>query len=687
MIASLLFALCLMSPAEARPAGWLRPSARSVDLPGATELPLVRGAASGYLPAVAGVAHAAKADAGRPLLVRLSLGHGLTRIDGETLSTLGGEATWSRLGGTWQRVATLDRLVLGEVVLEKVRLQVTDDVDGMVLGLAALPQLAVALKPSTGTVTLAPARDADAVLASVGTAQPLEVAPYEVYPDGATLLLPATVVLDAPRPGKVVLATDRPDSRVAPNPNPLRRAGGFAYRVGATLGGAEVVEVWAPALDELAARGVTAELGYDALYRTDLVIAVAAGRFAARATDTVQAADASEQALAFARERFAQDEAARPTDERVEGRVQIAFDSPTEATVPLGDPGDPVLRDRHLDLAEALWQANALDEALKHYLSASEFAGDHCLTHLRLGEARLAWSGTRQAQSFVQDLTAQPLEHAGTLWDQWVALTPAEREAIWRGQELPEGSLQVYQPPDCTRAWGQLVASRDAQGAGDDARAIEARTLGASLSVAVARARHLLDAGQPAEAEGALAVLRDHPELHALAYRLLQARSLAERGQRDAALELLAEVPGQPTANPLSAALAALEVGRTLGDAPAATKAMVKADGFDPTWALVHALATGEAPPPWDEAFAQQWPGSPQVQALRAVHQAASGDLDAARATLAAPKRRAVADWWAAKAVVAWLAGDDEARLDALAEWRYRFPLLPGATLGTLPPG
>ena len=67
----------------------------------------------------------------------------------------------------------------------------------------------------------------------------------------------------------------------------------------------------------------------------------------------------------------------------------------------------------------------------------------------------------------------------------------------------------------------------------------------------------------------------------------------------------------------------------------------------------------------------------------RAVHLALDGKTDEADAVLDALKARGVADYWTARALVAWKAGDEEARASALQQRRLRFPLMPGHTAGT----
>ncbi len=112
------------------------------------------------------------------------------------------------------------------------------------------------------------------------------------------------------------------------------------------------------------------------------------------------------------------------------------------------------------------------------------------------------------------------------------------------------------------------------------------------------------------------------------------------------------------------------------------TKKLVRADDRWVPGQLVHALATGVPPPPWDPRTEQREPGSPQVACQKAVHMALSGNLREASYLMRLERWPGVADWWAASAVVSALAGNTLARDEALINLRIRFPLLPVGTLG-----
>jgi hypothetical protein len=68
------------------------------------------------------------------------------------------------------------------------------------------------------------------------------------------------------------------------------------------------------------------------------------------------------------------------------------------------------------------------------------------------------------------------------------------------------------------------------------------------------------------------------------------------------------------------------------------------------------------------------------------VHLTLSGEAEAGAKHLAEHKAPAQADYWAARAVLAHLEGDEEGRDEALEQWKLRFPMLPGMTLGLTEP-
>jgi len=697
MITSALFLLA--TTAHAKPLGWFTAGADGVVLEGPVDVPLYRGPSTDFLPAVAVALPVPEQQALRHVLARVDLARGWNRVDPETASTLGVEPEWTRTRGQWRRIAELPRLEIGDLVLEGVHLEVTDEATGLILGMAALDQLAVALLPSEGVVRFVSASDGKALLDEVGSRVDASRQPTSSWTvgdtkhqgNGLTLRVDAAIRWgEAEVAGLVHLATASPATLVAIAdrlPPPVQRAGAPSHDITPTLGDAPLDPTWA-----LASEAATdpderylGTLGYDVLYELDLAVSPRHGQIALAPAAPPTWADAREPALRFARERYEQEEERRPTEEIVEGRVQIGFDGPKRRDVPLGDPGDPVIRDRNLDLAETLWEAGALEDALPHYLAASQHAGDHCLTHLRLGQRRLAWSGTRQAQSFVVDLVEQPLERAGRIWNLWLDLDHDVRVQIWRGQDQPEGSLQVYQPEACADAWGTLAAAARAQGRDQRARDIEARYQASDLSVAYARALRYLADGEPGTAEGLLRWVLGHEPSMDLDTRVALALAVAGRQDRAEVRELARQVPGYDSDHPLTAAMAIVEAGQAAGiDDGAASELLAT----DPRWmpgAVALALATDGVPPPWPAELDQRRPGSARVASLRAAHLAASGEIDQAQALLAEWKARGEPDWWTAQAIVAARAGDDDARIDALTERALRFPLLPGLTTGTGP--
>ncbi len=691
----LLPSLLLAAPAHAKPLGWLLDGADRVDLATTTDLVLYRGPETRYLPAVAVKVPVPEQEALRSTLAVVDLANGWSTLTLEAANALGVAWEWEQVRGEWHRLATLKRVEAGNLVLHEVHVEViTEGPAPFVLGVTALG-IGAAIVPSAGVVRFAPERESDQLLNAI--AEPIEVKPQPTSSwtdhgttfrgNGVTLRVPGALRWgEAVSEGTFHVSTARPTSRVARSsrlPAPIRRASAPYHEVEASLGGAWLDHTWILETEELSDPDpvFAAELGYDVLYGLD--IAVAGQRMAFAKADTVRFTPARDVAVPMARERYDQEEKRRPTEAPVEGRVQIGFDGPTKSEVPLGDPGDPVIRDRNLDLAETLWFAGELDAALPYYLAASQHAGDHCLTHLRLAQRRLAWSGTQQVQSFVVDLIRQPLERAGAQWDAWLTLDEPTRTAIWEGQNRPDATVQVYQPLECQQSWGLLLASYSAQGNDEAADAIAGRYQGRHASVDYARGVRLLARGELGPAQPLLASAKERAGVEPVDAQAALVLTWAPSSS-DKVKTLARDLAHYSSDHELATAFAALEAGRASDDPQGLARALRRADDRWLPGALVTAIALGEPPPPWDERIAQRMADAPQVEAWRAVHQALSGDIEAAKATLKARRAPAVADWWTAKAVVAWLAGDEAGRVEALKELHLRFPLLPGGELGTL---
>lgn len=694
MWASLLFWSAV--EAEAKPLGWFRDGASSIRVEGGrADLEMYRGPTTSYLPTVVARLPVEGQETLRPVLAVVDLAGGWNRVSVEMARALGLEWSWTRSRGVFRRVVSLDRIELEGVTLEKVHLEVVPEAPGLVLGFAAMDEVAVAILASEAVVRIVPAKQGDSLLRTLGdplqaSAQPKSTwageAGAEFRGNGITLRVPGALRWgEAVVDGTFHLRTDAPTSLVAPSsrlPEPIDRGGEPFHDVGALLADVWLSDTWIrqePALSD-PAPDFWAALGYDVLFGLDIGIHPARERVAFRRSSAIAHHDASELAVQFAQARFDQEEertkrTAGPDDSRPE----LGFEAPTREMVPLGDPGDPTIRDRNLDLADTLWHAGELDASLPHYLAASRHAGDFCRAHLVLAERRLAWAGPKLATDLVAQLVIDPLERAAHLWGVWEDLDESTRAAITEGKDLPEGTLQVFQPPDCRRAHGLLMAVYSLRGERAERVRIE-RSFGSSnASVAYMKGLALLSSS-PAKAEAPLVAGMDGVQLVDAKVALAMAK--ASLGKEDEVIELAKDVAGLTSDHPLTAAFGLLAAAQQLRQATDLTRKLKRVDARYVPGLLVHAMASGEEPPPWDFSLEDLRPGSPQVLCQRAVHLALQGRVHEALALLDEHPFPAEADWWSARAVVSHFASDAGSRDEALLNLRLRFPMIPLGNLG-----
>ncbi len=670
--------LLLLSVASARPTSWFAEGLDAARLEGErVDVALLRGPTTGYRPAV--MARLPVGEETRPQLVVVDLTSGHHRVDPPTVRALGLEPTVDEEGAYLE----LETVALGGLTLRGLRVAVDEGADGFVLGAMALPPLAVALLPSAGVVRFVEVGDARALLDEVGPA-------VKGQRDGLALRLPGAIRLgERVLEGTFELRTDRFASRLAPSeelPSPVRRGGEPSHDAGARLGEVWLADTWMavdPALP--LAEGVAGVLGEDVLFAADLAVDPRRGLLAVRAAAPRPGPPTTLLTVEAARERYAQEErrakgTPNATGAPMESRATIGFDGPTSTGAVLGDPGNPIVRDRNLQLADTLWAAGELEEALPRYLSAAQYAGDHCGAHLRLAVRRMATAGTdRLDKDFVARLVEDPLAQAALAWEEWSRVGEPARERLRAGDPPPPGTLAMAQPEECAVVWGLLHRVASSRGLAEVVRRIE-RTHPSDPVVAWARVLDHLDAGRYGPAASLLSVARKG----ATEQELLLAEIRAAGGQGAVArVEALArEVPGAAAEHPLISALVVLEAARVTRRAEAPVRRLTL---VDPRWVpgqVALSLVTGEAPPPWDPVLEQRRPGDPGVACLKAAHLAVSGDPTGAAALLEKGRSPAVPDWWAARALVAHVAGDEAARDAALRELATRFPLSPAGRLG-----
>jgi hypothetical protein len=695
-----MWILLVSSPALARSTAWFREGAAEVLVTaGQIDVPLYRGPTTRYLPTVE-VQIEVEGEQ-RPSLAVIDIAGGWCRVSSETANSLGIPFAWEKFQGEWRRFATVSSVSLRDLTFVDLRVEITDDAPGFVLGLGALPEVAAALLPSEGVVRWVPAKYGQSLVSSIGSPIPASRQPPKTWKieqgrvrgDGLTLRVPGSLRWGAAEAaGTFHLRTDLETSKVAPSerlPEPIMRAGEPFHDVGAKLGDIALPDTWireAPGLSD-PAPDFAAALGYDVLFGVDIAVAPAAGVVAFRKASTVHWTNATPISVEFARKRYEQEEdrakgtsdaTTAPADER----VTIGFAGPKKQEIALGDPGKPKVRDRNLVLAETLWWAGDLDEAIPYYLAASQHAGDHCASHLMLGERRLAWAGTQLLDGVVGKLVVDPLDRAGKLWDTWQSLDPQTREAITEGKDIPEGTLQVWQPPECRVAYGLLSAVERARGKMEMVTKIEGQHLPNHPSIAYTRGLVALSEQRFGSADPLLSVAAAMEAVEPVDLQVAVARAKGGQSQIEPLLAIAKEIPGYPTDHPLTVALGMLEAGRLAGRADQVTRKLLRSDERWVPGMLADSLATGQPPPPWDLAIEQRWPGSPQVACQKAVHLALSKNVREATYLLRLERWPGFADWWAAVAVVAHLAGDYQTRDDALRELMLRYPLLPTVTLG-----
>jgi hypothetical protein len=403
------------------------------------------------------------------------------------------------------------------------------------------------------------------------------------------------------------------------------RGGSPSYDVGARLGDVWLADTWIRRDEALSdpSPDFVGALGYDVLFAVDLAVDPVGRTVAFRPAASDASHDATGPAVEAATRRYeAEEKAAAGTADVTaapsDPRATIGFDGPVAARVPLGDAGNPVVRDRNLVLADTLWRAGRLEEALQYYFAAARYAGDHCGAHLDLAVRRMAWAGEdRVTKDLVQQLVDDPLERAATLWETWSRLSDDVRAAVRAGHP-PPGGVQVDQPATCAVVAGlrhRLLVTRADPGLAAFERAHEREP-----SVAWSRVLGLLEAGQYGPADALLPLTAG--AVPPLWQDLVTLRLAAALGQPGRADPLWRNVPGAPTDTPLLSALLVLDAATLTPHPEEWTRKLVRQD---PRWVpgqLVHALATKEPPPAWNPADDVRTPGDPTIRCQKAVHTA-----------------------------------------------------------------
>ncbi len=438
-----------------------------------------------------------------------------------------------RLGLADDRSMVTFDATLGPLVLEDVRAKVVDG-DEVVIGLAALPELAVHLDPAEGVLRLWRASDVDR-LGPLPTSLPQNDGRRR-WPDG---VLSGAVLDAAARTSKAAVSG--------------------AWRGGRYRGTSSGLD---PRHVLPVEPGGPQRLGGDALATLDLRCGPGAATCRVEPALTHWTSDP----LTVTERRL---EALVAHQERATA-WEVPERPPDDISVPSGQGGSSWRMRRWLELSDVAWAAGDMDAALWAADVASRHAGDLCEAWMIRGERVLraapaeghASTGAQAAMPFL----ARAVEHLG-LHEQDVA-----------GYALPQAE-------SCRGAAGVLDEARLADGAGADA-----------MGTPVVRAVALLEAGAPAQADVALrAHMADGAEATAtsLAVHALVQLALHRPGPARAAIERLAEDPDGDT---LWGATIALQVLAELDGAEAAI-ATLRTAGAGPAWQAVADRAAG-APRP-----------------------------------------------------------------------------------------
>lgn len=368
---------------------WFSDGAGVVEITAPTEVTVVR-AAGDPRPRVGAMVEGRRVDA----VLGLREGH----------STMG-RLLAIRLGLAPRR-AGRDRVVVPEVTvgaltLRDLRVELVDG-EELVLGLGALPEVAVALRASAGTATFVRDGDAAGLLAEVG---PLRV---------------------APAPWRTAVAR----SVAAGEPTAWRGGRRVVWAV-PSLGDAALSGLWARSSDDTV-------WGADALVEVDLAVRPRTGEWSARRAEDLGWLDPRPGALAALEVRAS----AWELPEEAEGDHSLLA----------GDPGSSWRSDRFLELSRARWAMGQRDEAVAASVASVGWGADRCEPWVTLGEQLLRGGTASGAVRGIEMRSVEVLRHARGLLLAWTEQPVATRGA----------TFSVRQPSTCERVHGLLAEALDA---------------------------------------------------------------------------------------------------------------------------------------------------------------------------------------------------------------------------------
>ena len=364
----------------------------------------------------------------------------------------------------WTVRAVVPEVSIDGLIIRDLRVEVVDT-PLLVLGTAALSNLAVALLPSRGVVVLSD--DSSALMsgmfsqsAQVQTGKPVVRDGVKKRGNGVSMATAGglQVGFGDLQTGTWLLRTDWTQSVISP-----MAAVGSSQRFGGVLHAwtrpqlGEVAlssgwfrrdgRVWSPEENPLGA------LGYDALWSVDLVVSPSTEQVSIQSVSTPKWTDAAAAHLVQVQARW---DAWRETNPESSAADRPALPGFTGAKPEVA--WEPEALGQHQDLAGALWAVGNGNGAVLATRDASRVSGDRCEIYLALGLRRLRTAGALQKQDFVASLVRQPLEHAASTWQKWTELAPKERLGSLADRDMVEPATV------CQQAQGYLVLAQLGQG-------------------------------------------------------------------------------------------------------------------------------------------------------------------------------------------------------------------------------
>lgn len=681
-IPPILAAITLPTGALAKSPAWFGEGAEAVTIDARVDVPLIRGPETQGRPAV-------EVKLGEVAgLAIVDLGNGWTRIGRERARALGISTSSVDTRDGWVQYAVIPQLTVAGASFEGIHAEVVAG-DELVLGFGTLDEVAIALLPSKGMVSITSSDNGQWLLAEVGTPQKVtqqtsgvfKVGDEKVRGNGLTMAIGGVL---GEQQGLIAIDTARTDSRAArsfPIPGDIRRQGVLAAMLGGKLGEVRLPRAWMVRDESYGSndKRFLGALGYGHLYGLDLAHSPRHGLLSLASASAVKWEDATPYVRRAAQAAY--EAAGYEIVEENDRPPRMGFDAEAESH-PEGDPGDDKRRGIELAVGEALWRSGRLQEALQHLLQAAKVAGDNCDAHFDLGLKRQAWSGELQQQVFIRMLIRQPFERAGEIWELWASLPPATREKIRNYKNVPSGTFKIAQDERCRTAHGHLMASALRQGDTKTAAALYQKMNGVDPLITYVRGLEHLSAGEGKAAEAPIRAALVHQLSEHQDIKLGLGVAQAQQGK----LEPLQALAGELVAfdeRPLAGALLAASWGAALekDGGRGMVGRMLSADAdFLPARILAVHLEQQKADDVRKALTAQvlRSAGAPRARLWEALLQAVEGKHDEALTAIDAliASSPPATELFVGRAWIQAMAGDTEGLDKTLFDLSLRFPTL-----------